>query len=199
MTQPAAESLQQPHRRHNLIGTRPGVAAAILAAIVYTFLAFALAAEPPAGLHPAVARCVTLAPHLIAAINTAALISLRMGWRAIHSGDVARHRRFMISAAVLISAFLVLYVTRVALGGTKPFPGPAMVRTYLYLPMLTVHILLSILSVPPVIYNVLVGLTRQPDEVGRTAHPRVGRIAVSLWSLSLVLGLGVYLLLNVIF
>ena len=105
----------------------------------------------------------------------------------------------MLLAAALISAFLVLYVTRVALGGTKVFPGPAVVRTYLYLPMLTVHILLSILSVPPVIYNVLVGLTHHPDEIGRTAHPRVGRVAVTLWSLSLVLGLGVYLLLNIIY
>jgi len=186
-------------RRSDLVFRRPGVIAVVLAAVVYAVLAYALASEPPPGLPPAVARLVALAPHLIALINAAALICLRMGWRAIRSGNVTLHRRFMLSAATLISAFLVLYVTRVALGGTKAFPGPAVVRTYLYLPMLTVHILLSILSVPPVIYNVLVGLTHHPDEIGRTAHPRVGRVAVTLWSLSLVLGLGVYLLLNIIY
>jgi putative membrane protein len=53
--------------------------------------------------------------------------------------------------------------------------------------------------VPPVIYNVLVGLTRAPAAVGLTRHPRVGRVAVALWSLSLLLGLGVYLLLNIIY
>jgi len=105
----------------------------------------------------------------------------------------------MLTAAVLISSFLVLYVTRVTLGGTKAFTGPAALRTYLYLPMLTVHILLSILSVPPVIYNVLVGLTRDPRAVAQTAHRRVGRVAVVMWSVSLVLGLGVYLLLNIAF
>lgn len=199
MSQPTAESLPSARRPNSFIGARPGVAAAILAAVVYTVLAYALSAEPPSNLPPAVAQLVKLTPHFIAIINTAALICLRTGWRAIRSGNVARHRRFMLSAAALISAFLVLYVTRVALGGTKPFPGPADVRTYLYLPMLTVHVLLSILSVPPVIYNVLVGLTHHPDEIGHTSHPRVGRIAVTLWSLSLLLGLGVYLLLNIIY
>lgn len=186
-------------RRRDLLVHRPGLTAILLAAVVYTILGYALAAEPPSDLPPAVARLVALAPHLIALINAAALICLRMGWRAIRSGNVTRHRRFMLSAATLISAFLVLYVTRVALGGTKTFPGPAVVRTYLYLPMLAVHILLSILSVPPVIYNVLVGLTHHPDEIGHTAHPRVGRVAVAFWSLSLVLGIGVYLLLNIIY
>lgn len=199
MTQPAADSLPRLRRRSNPLGARPGIAAAVLAAAVYAVLAYALASEPPAGLHPTVARLVALAPHLIAVINTAALICLRLGWRAIRSGNIAVHRTYMLSAATLISMFLVLYVTRVVLGGTKAFPGPAVVRTYLYLPMLAVHIVLSILSVPPVIYNVLVGLTRRPAEVGRTSHPRVGRVAVALWSLSLVLGVGVYLLLNIIY
>lgn len=197
MTQPTTESLRAPQGRSNPLRARPGVAAAVLAAVVYAVLAYALASEPPADLPPAVARLVAFAPHLIAMINAAALICLRLGWRAIRRGNVAVHRKYMLSAATLISAFLVLYVTRVALGGTKAFPGPAAVRTYLYLPMLTVHILLSILSVPPVIYNVLVGLTHHPEEVGRTAHPRVGRVAVVTWSLSLILGIGVYLLLNV--
>lgn len=186
-------------RRSDLLVRRPGVVAVFLAAVVYSVLAYALASEPPPSLPPAVARLVALAPHFIAVINAAALICLRMGWRAIRNGNVAVHRRYMLSAATLISAFLVLYVTRVALGGTKAFPGPAAVRAYLYLPMLAVHILLSILSVPPVIYNVLVGLTRSPADVGRTAHPRVGRVAVALWSLSLFLGVGVYLLLNILY
>lgn len=178
----------------------PVVAAAIvLTAAVYAVLGYALSGEPPATLHPALARLVALAPHLIAAINTAALICLRLGWRAIRAGRIATHRRYMLAAAALISAFLVLYVTRVALGGTKAFPGPAAVRAYLYLPMLTVHILLSILSVPPVIYNLLVGLTRPSSAVRATAHPRVGRAAVAMWSVSLTLGLGVYALLNLLY
>ncbi|MDQ7843069.1 MAG: DUF420 domain-containing protein [Armatimonadota bacterium] len=177
----------------------PGVAAAFLAALVYAILGYALTGRPPESLPPALARLVALAPHLIALINATALASLLLGWRAIRRGQVGVHRRYMLAAAALITAFLVLYVTRVTLGGTKAFPGPALLRRYLYLPMLAVHILLSILSVPPVIYNVFVGLTRDPAAVARTAHRRVGRVAVAMWSLSLFLGLGVYLLLNVLY
>jgi putative membrane protein len=183
-------------RRGGVLGRHPGAAAAALAIVVYAVLGYALSAGPPAQLPPALVRFVGLAPHLIAAINAAALFSLLSGWRAVRRGEVPVHRRYMLGAAVLISAFLLLYVSRVALGGTKSFAGPAVVRAYLYLPMLAVHILLSIVSVPLVIYNLLVGLTRPADSVGDTAHPRIGRGAVALWSVSLLLGIGVYVLLN---
>jgi len=171
----------------------------VCAAVVYAVLGYALAAEPPSTLSPAAARLVRIAPHLIAAVNAAALIILLRGRSAIRAGRVRSHRRLMLTAAVLISLFLVLYVTRVGLGGTKAFPGPAAVRVYFYLPMLAVHILLSIVSVPLVIYNLLVGLTRPVAAIRLTAHPRVGRTAVALWSVSLLLGLGVYVLLNLVY
>lgn len=186
-------------RRSDLLFRRPGVGAFLLAAIVYTILGYTLSREPPVSVPPVLARFGALAPHLIAGINATALVMLLWGRAAIRAGRVGLHRRFMLTAALLISAFLVLYVTRVALGGTKAFPGPAVVRLYLYLPMLTVHILLSIISVPLVIYNLLVGLSRPPALVGATAHPRVGRAAVALWSVSLLLGIGVYALLNVLY
>jgi len=102
-------------------------------------------------------------------------------------------------AAACIALFLVLYVTRVALGGVKAFPGPAVVRTFLYLPVLSVHIALSIVAVPLVIHNLLTGLRLPARDLPLTAHPRVGRWAVRLWSVSLALGIVVYLLLNVLF
>ena len=177
----------------------PGIAAGALAAVVYAALGVALSGRPPAAPPPALARLAALSPHLIAAVNAAALLALLRGWRAIRRGAIPVHRSYMLGAAILISAFLVLYVSRVALGGTKSFAGPAAVRAYLYLPMLAVHVLLSIASVPLVIYNVLVGLSRAADAIGSTAHPRVGRVAVVLWSVSLVLGLGVYVLLNLVY
>lgn len=194
---PARRRAAVPARRRDTFpARRPGIASAALAVAVYAALGAVLWGRAPGPLPPALARLVALAPHAIAVINAAALFFLLRGWRAIRRREVAAHRRLMLGAVVLISAFLVLYVSRVALGGTKSFTGPAAVRAYLYLPMLAVHILLSIASVPLVIYNVLVGLTRPPADVGRTAHARVGRVAVALWSVSLLLGLGVYVLLN---
>jgi putative membrane protein len=66
-----------------------------------------------------------------------------------------------------------------------------------YLLMLAVHILLSILAVPLVIYAIVLGLTHTPEELRtETPHKRVGRIAAGTWILSLSLGVVTYLLLN---
>jgi putative membrane protein len=170
-----------------------------VSAAAYALLGYALTRRPPTDLSPAVRGMLSLLPTVIAAVNATALTCLLAGWRAIRAGRVEAHRRFMLAAVGLIAVFLVLYVTRVALGGVKVFPGPAQVRRYVYLPALAVHVTLSILTVPPVVYNVLTGLTRPPGQVRTTGHPRVGRVAVILWSVSLSLGLLVYLLLNVVY
>lgn len=166
---------------------------------LYGVLGAALAAQRPAALPPVLAALVRAAPVLIALINTAALVSLLLGWRAIRGGDVRRHRRSMLLAGGLIAAFLALYVTRVTLGGVKAFPGPAGVRTFVYLPVLAVHVVLSIVSVPLVVHNLLTGLTRSRRDPVFAWHRRTGRLAVVLWSVSLALGIGVYLLLNVLY
>jgi putative membrane protein len=170
-----------------------------LTAAIYAVLGYVLSATTPARLPPPVASVLASFPLLIAGINALALACLIAGWRAIRARRVLEHRRFMLAAAGLISLFLVLYVARVALGGTKAFPGLQAVRTYVYLPVLAVHIVLSIVSVPLVIYNLLTGLTLGIPEVRTTRHPAVGRYAVALWSTSLALGILVYLLLNVLF
>ncbi len=165
--------------------------------VVYGVLGYALSSQPPDVLPAPVSRALAMVPLLIALINTSALGCLLAGWRAIRRGDVQAHRMLMLASAALISLFLVLYVTRVALAGTKAFPGPPAVRLYVYLPVLTVHIALSILSVAPVVHNLLIGLTYDAREIAHTSHSRVGRIAVTLWSISLTLGILVYLMLNV--
>ena len=134
--------------------------------------------------------------HAIAAVNTATLLSILAGWRWIRRGEVAKHRAAMVSAFSLIILFLVIYLFKIGGGGTKEFVGPTFVRNYVYLPMLGIHLVLSIVSVPVVIYAIVLGLTHTPDELRETPHARVGRIAAGAWSLSLFLGVIAYVLLN---
>ncbi|WP_255190920.1 DUF420 domain-containing protein [Natronobeatus ordinarius] len=142
---------------------------------------------------------VDLFTHLIAVINLTTTVLLVLGWYWIRAGEVDKHRLAMVGAFVLILLFLVLYLTRVGGGGgEKLFDGPELVR-YAYLVMLAVHILLSIVAVPVVLYALLLGLTHTPAELRRTAHARIGRIAAATWILSLVLGVVTYLLLNHIY
>ena len=68
---------------------------------------------------------------------------------------------------------------------------------YPYLAMLAIHIVLSIVSVPVVVFALVLGLTHSPDELRtETPHRRVGQVAASAWLLSLALGVVTYLLLN---
>ena len=101
----------------------------------------------------------------------------------------------MMSAFLLILAFLVMYLLKTGGGGRKEFVGPD-TAALLYFAMLAVHILLSMVSVPLVLYNVTVGLTHAREEIAQTAHRRVGRVTVVVWSVSLTLGVLAYVLLN---
>lgn len=137
----------------------------------------------------------TLLSDLIAIVNAATLISLVAGWYWIRQGAVDKHRLAMGVAFGLILVFLVLYLVRVGGGGTKNFVGPTSIY-YAYVVMLGIHILLSILAVPLVLFALLLGLTHTPAELRQTPHKHVGRIAAGTWLLSLFLGLVAYLLLE---
>ena len=139
---------------------------------------------------------VDLLAHGIAAVNTVTVITLSLGWYWIRNDEVKKHATAMTTSFVLILLFLGMYLPKVAGGGTKLFVGPDP-SYYAYLIMLAVHILLSIVSVPVVLYAIVLGLTHTEAELrNQTPHRRVGRIAASAWLLSLVLGVVTYLLLN---
>jgi putative membrane protein len=147
---------------------------------------------------------VVLFSDAIAVVNSLALGALLVGWYFIRNGRVRRHRAAMITAFSLISLFLVLYLWKVGGGFEKSFVVPE--GTFLagyagliepaYLLMLAVHILLSVVSVPVVLFAIVLGLTRTPEELRETRHAQVGRIAVLAWSVSLFLGIVTYFMLN---
>lgn len=139
---------------------------------------------------------VDLLSHLIAAVNTLALASLVLGVHYIRKRNIHRHRTAMLTAFALILLFLLIYLPKVGGGGTKEFVGPDAVRLYVYFPVLAVHLILSIVSVPVVIHAVTLGLTHTHKELPNTRHPQVGRIAAAAWITSLALGITAYLLLN---
>ena len=163
-----------------------------------SILGYALVIGAFAGLMPVPeigAETVQLFSDLIAGINTTALLLLVAGWRFIKRGEIQKHRAAMLTSFALIMLFLVLYVWKVGGGFEKAFVGPTLAQ-YVYWTLLVIHILLSIVSVPVVLHAVVLGLTYSPAELKTTSHPRVGRIAVAAWTLSLFLGIVTYVLLN---
>lgn len=176
--------------------------------VVLSIIGYALVISAFAGLIPLFPdlsrETVSLFSHLIAVVNACALVTLLVGWRLIRNGKVRKHRAAMLTAFVLICVFLVLYLWKVGGGFEKSIlirPGQflgeyASVIKPMYLFMLAVHIILSVVAVPVVLYAVILGLTHTPAELAETAHARVGRIAVASWSISLFLGIVTYFLLN---
>lgn len=182
------KSVKRVSKEHNLAATL------LLSALGYAVVIATFAGALP---YPDVSLdTVNLMAHAIATVNTATLLCILAGWRWIRRGEVRKHRAAMVSAFSLIILFLVIYLFKVGGGGTKEFVGPTFVRNYLYLPMLAVHLILSIVSVPVVIYAIVLGLTHTPEELRETPHARIGRIAAGAWSLSLFLGVIAYVLLN---
>jgi putative membrane protein len=134
-------------------------------------------------------------PHVNAAVSLAAIATIAAGVRAIRAGNVARHRRLMLSSFGLFALFLTLYLYRVAVHGPTAFPGPEAVRTYVYLPVLFVHVALAIVCVPFVFYALLTAGTRPVRDVYETRHRTAGRVAAALWLVSFSMGVVIYAML----
>lgn len=138
-------------------------------------------------------------PTVNAVLSAAAIAAIATGWRAIRRGDVRTHRAAMVTSAVLFAAFLALYLYRIVVEGTTHFAGPDAVYTFVYLPVLVVHMALAVVCIPLVYYVLLLAGTRDVGEIPATNHARVGRVAASLWLVSFALGIVVYLLLYVVY
>jgi len=149
---------------------------------------------------------VNLLSHAIAVVNTVATVSLALGWYWIRQNEVRKHAAAMITSFVLILVFLVLYLLKVGGGpGEKRIVIEAgmFLGAYAgtvkaaYLGMLAIHILLSVVSVPVVLYAITLAATHSVEELrSETPHRKVGRIAAGSWLLSLSLGVVTYFLLN---
>ncbi|ERG99419.1 MAG: putative membrane protein [Haloquadratum sp. J07HQX50] len=175
----------------------PLIATVVLAVIGYATVIGTFIGFVPANVFPELTlAAVNRLADAIAIINAINVFVIAYGWRAIRRGEVKKHATAMMSSFALIIIFLGLYLTKIGGGGTKEFVGPSVVY-YPYLAMLAVHIILSIISVPVVLYALILGATHTPEELRmQTPHRRVGRIAASTWILSLSLGVIAYLLLN---
>lgn len=112
------------------------------------------------------------------------------GVRSIKRKDQVRHKRDMLIATALATLFLILYVTRISLGGLTPFTGPASVRT-IYLFILITHVGLAMIQTP------LVLLTLYRAFTGRyPSHRAIARVTYPIWLYVSFTGVLVYGLLH---
>lgn len=173
----------------------PRVGAVVVTAIAYGIVVATFADW--LAIYPELDRAtIDALSHATAAVNAATIVAIAVGWHAIRTGKVRRHAASMSTALVLIVAFLVMYLTRIGGGGQKEIVGAEGIAMAAYLGMLAIHVLLSILAVPLVVYVFLLGATNALEDIYGSRHPRLGRITAATWLLSLALGVAAYLMLN---
>jgi putative membrane protein len=172
-----------------------GVVAGVLSALSLAVVLGTAGGAVPGSALPRFDPLLAAIPHLNAAISLGAIGVIFVGVRAIRAGNVSGHRRAMLGGLALFGTFLVLYLYRVAVLGPTHFDGPAWIASFVYLPVLAVHILLAMVCVPLLYYVALLGLTTPVPRIPETRHPRLGRITAALWVTSFALGVVVYALL----
>jgi putative membrane protein len=104
-------------------------------------------------------------------------VSLLVGWYFIRARrDRIRHRNAMLSATAMAGLFLVFYVTRWSLHGSKPFPGHGGWRLF-YFANLLPHILLAMALGPMAMRLIYLALRRRDYP----AHRRLARVTLPVW------------------
>jgi uncharacterized membrane protein YozB (DUF420 family) len=123
---------------------------------------------------------------LNATLNGTSGILLAGGYAAIRQGKIAVHKRFMLSAFVVSSAFLLSYLVYHYRVGHVPFQGQGWIRP-VYFVLLTSHTILAIVIVPLILITLLRAFTERFDK-----HRKIARWTLPLWFYVCVSGVIVY-------
>jgi putative membrane protein len=114
-------------------------------------------------------------------------ICLAVGYFFIRTHRVQWHRRSMITASIFAAGFVIVYVTRWALLGSKSFDGEGAWRV-VYFAILISHTIIAILVAP------FAFVTLRRALAGRFAkHRQIARITLPMWIYTAVTGWVVYM------
>jgi putative membrane protein len=134
---------------------------------------------------------LSILPPVNAALNATATVLLIFGRRLARQGQVARHKRVMISAFGVSSLFLLLYVShkvsRNFENTTFNVDGWAKIA---YLVLLGSHVLLAMTV--PIFAITLIVLGLRDD---RDRHKRIARVGWPIWIYVSITGVLIYVLL----
>src|SRR5712692_11293092 len=125
---------------------------------------------------------------LNASLNGASAILLACGYAAIRAGKREVHKKFMISAFGVSSAFLVSYIVYHYRVGHVVFQGQGWIRP-VYFALLTSHTILAVVIVPMILVTLRRAWLEKFDR-----HRVIARWTLPLWFYVSVTGVIVYLM-----
>lgn len=129
-------------------------------------------------------------PFLNAVLNSLVFICLLNAFRAIKNKDIATHRKFIYTACILSSLFLVNYVFYHLISETTKYGGEGWLKA-IYLVILLTHIVLAAVSFPFIVYTVFLGQAMQVEN-----HRRLAKFVFPVWLYVAFTGVVVYLMIS---
>ena len=128
-------------------------------------------------------------PFLNTALIVISGVFLIVGYVCIKSGRIQWHRRSMLTASIFAALFLVVYVTRYLVLGSKIFPGEGVSRV-IYFAILIPHTIIAIAVAPLAFFTLRRALGGRFKQ-----HRHLARITLPLWVYTAVSGWAVYMML----
>jgi putative membrane protein len=116
-------------------------------------------------------------------------VAVITGFVMIKRRNINFHKYAMITATTFAALFLVVYVTRYLLYGSKLFVGEGWILA-VYIAILASHVILSIAIIPMVLITLYRAFKRQFVQ-----HRRIARFTVPVWLYVVVTGWIIYLML----
>jgi uncharacterized membrane protein YozB (DUF420 family) len=132
---------------------------------------------------------ISMLPSINATLNATAAVLLIWGWTLIRRKQVATHRKVMLAAFVVSSAFLVCYLVYHFQVGSVRYQKTGALRA-VYLSILATHTVLAAAVPPLAIVTLSRGLGGRFDK-----HRRIARWTLPIWLYVSVTGVVVYLML----
>ena len=131
-------------------------------------------------------------PAVNAALIVISGLCLVIGYVCIRNRKIVWHRRSMLTASAFAALFLIVYVTRFLLLGSKIYPSEGVSRA-IYLIILVSHTTIAI-AVAPMAF-----VTLRRALGGRfKLHRQIARITLPMWIYTAITGWVVYMLLYVL-
>lgn len=130
-------------------------------------------------------------PALNAFLNSISTILILFGFIAIKQKKFVRHMKFMLTAFVTSSLFLISYLVYHNYVGHTPFPGEGFIRP-VYFTILISHIILSAFVVPLVLTSYYFAFSGK-----FSTHRKVSTWTLPIWLYVSVTGVVIFFILNV--
>ena len=127
--------------------------------------------------------------HVDAALNALAFLLICAGLIAIKRGNLALHKKLMLSAVGVSAAFLACYLTYHFNAPPVKFAGEGWIVP-VYYTLLISHIVLAVVQVPLILRTVWLGLKDRREQ-----HKKWAKVTAPIWLYVSVTGVIVYVLL----